>query len=326
MHRIPPAVTRKIALVLGAAATTLLAVEAARASELQDDLESRWRGAWVVTTAETYSDCAGFYSDNRVNGRLVSGRAHQRFKPGEMAKVDSVDLKRSRLDLRLTLAESVLASSQDGPFTLYNEAQCKVELQVELPRDLVKKKDVAGVEALLRPIMERHASEEQARASKAWNRRQREAYPADYEETLARHTVWKAEQANAAVQAGIDRLIDETSRIPDRISDDPDYLAGFVKGVEAGRVPHPVACSDLMTIAQASPTVYPIATTPTTATAAYRNVPAGTATSTEQQARRQRGYQDGLRLTLALDAVHRMPGCLVPIPEATGPHRDPARH
>jgi hypothetical protein len=316
MHRIPPAVTRKVALVLGAAASTLLAVQVARAGELQDDLESRWRGAWVVTTADTYSDCAGFYSDNRVNGRLVSGRAHMRFKPGEMAKVDSIDLKRSRLDLRLTLAEPVLASSQDGPFTLYNEAQCKVEMQVELPRDLVKTKDVMGVEALLRPVVERHPSEEQARTSKAWNRRQREAYPADYEETLARHAVWKAEQSNATVQAGIARLIDETSRIPDRISDDPDYLAGFVKGVEAGRAPHPVACTDLMTIAQASPTVYPLAAPSTAATASYRKVGTATATSSEQEMRRQRGYQDGMRLTVALDAVRRMPGCLVPVPDA----------
>ena len=316
MHRIPPVTTRKMALLLAAAATTLLAVKAARASELQDELESRWRGAWVVTTAETYSDCAGFYADNRVNGRLVSGRAHMRFRTGELAKVDSIDLKRSRLDLRLTYEEPVLASSQDGPFTLYNETPCKVEMQVELPRDLVKQKDVTGVESLLKPVLERHASEEQARASKAWNKRRREAYPADYEETLARHAVWKAEQTNAAVQAGIDRLIDETSRIPDRISDDPDYLAGFVKGVEAGRAPHPVACSDLMTIASASPTVYPIAAPSTAATASYRKPGTAAPVSTEQEQRRQRGYQDGLRLTVALDAVRRMPGCLVQVPDA----------
>jgi hypothetical protein len=316
MHRIPPVLARKIAIVLGAAATTLLAVGAARASELQDELESRWRGAWVVTAAETYSDCAGFYADNRVNGRLVSGRARMRFRAGELAKVDSVDLKRSRLDLRLTYEQPVLASSQDGPFTLYNEAQCRVEMQVELPRDLVKQKDVAGVESLLKPVLERHASEEQARASRAWNKRQREAYPADYEETLARHSVWKAEQTNAAVQASIGRLIDETSRIPDRISDDPDYMSGFVKGVEAGRAPHPVACSDLMTIASSSPTVYPIAAPSPASAASYRKVGVANATSSEQEARRQRGYQDGLRLTVALDAVRRMPGCLVQVPDA----------
>jgi hypothetical protein len=314
--------TLRMRILLGAAATTLLAVGAARASEMQDEIESRWRGAWVVTTAETSSDCAGFYADNRVNGRLVSGRAHVRFKAGELAKVDSIDLKRSRLDLRLTFEEPVLASYQDGPFTLYNEAQCKVEMQVELPRDLVKQKDVAGVESLVRPVLERHASEEQARTSRIWNKRQKEALPADYEETLARHSVWKAEQANAAVQASMERLIDETSRIPDRISDDPDYMAGFVKGVEAGRAPHPVACSDLMTIASASPTIYPIASPSTAATASYRKVGPATPTSTEQEQRRQRGYQDGLRLTVALDAVRRMPGCFVQVPQADAHRRD----
>ena len=44
------------------------------ASDLERKLESRWRGTWVVTTVETYSDCLGVYNNNNVNGRLVSSR------------------------------------------------------------------------------------------------------------------------------------------------------------------------------------------------------------------------------------------------------------
>ena len=36
----------------------------------------------------------------------------------------------------------MLLPTQDGPFTLYREASCRIELEVELPRDLVKSKAV----------------------------------------------------------------------------------------------------------------------------------------------------------------------------------------
>jgi len=273
-----------------------------RAGGLQDRLEARWRGAWVVTSAETYSDCAGAYSDNRVNGRYVSSRSRQRFRPGELAKVDSVDLKRSRFDLRLTFAEPILASRQDGPFTLFDEASCRVEFQMEVPREMVKSEDVVGIEGLLRPVLQRHATEDAARASSGWNHREREPYPRDYERTLAEHAAWKAQQTNAAVQARLDVLVDETSRIPERIGSDPDYLAGFVQGVEAGRAPHPVSCPDLLRgITVAAPA-------PPSGAAAH-------AASNDRQARRDRGYQDGARLALGLDAMRRLPGCFVTVPE-----------
>jgi len=288
-------------VLLGIAAVVLPAQ--VQAGGLQDALEARWRGSWIVTSAETYSDCAGPYTDNRVNGRYVSSRSRQRFRPGEMAKVDSVDLKRSRFDLRLTFAEPVLSSRQDGPFTLYDEALCRVEFQLEVPREMVKRQDVMGIEALLRPVLRRHATEEEARASSDWNRRVRDPYPRDYERTLAEHAAWRAKQTNAAVQARIDHLIDETSRIPERISDDPDYLAGFVKGVEAGRSPHPVSCPDLLRGGAV-------------ATRSQSSGGAAHASTDDRQSRHDRGYQDGVRLTLGLDAIRRLPGCFVPVPEA----------
>jgi len=284
-------------------ALTLLLPTPARAGDLQDQMESRWRGAWIVTGAETYADCAGPYTGNRVNGRLVSGRGGNRFRIGELAKVDSIDLKRSRLDLRLTLAEPLLVSHQEGPFVLYDEARCRVELQVEIPRDMVKRDDVNGMEGLIKPVLDRYVTEDAARASARYNRREREAYPRDYDNTLAQYAVWRAQQTNAAVQARMDRLVDETSRIPERITGDPDYMAGFVKGVESGRAPHSTQCPDLMRSDAVA------ARTSGSSTAAY-------ASTGDKQDRSALGYQDGLRLTLGLDALRRLPQCFVPVPPA----------
>lgn len=286
---------------------------AAHAATFQDTLAARWRGAWVVTSAETYSDCVAAYTGNRINGRLVSGRASLRFKSGELAKVDSVDLKRSRLDLKLSYPEPVLRAYQDGPFTLYDEALCRVELQIELPREMVKSKDVAGVERLLRPVVERHSTEDGARASKEFNERECDPYPSDYSKTVAKHAAWRAEQTNLAIRTSIDHLVDEASRITERIGEDPDYISGFVQGVEAGRAPHPVACPDLMALASGTPPGYALPGSGTVSQAARRSQVSPI--STEAQARRQRGYQDGLRLSLGLDAIRRLPACFVAVPD-----------
>jgi len=308
-----PATRRAFPLVATLAAA-LMGTMLASAKEFQDSLAARWRGAWVVTNAETYSDCAGVYTGNRINGRLVSGKAALRFKSGELAKVDSVDLKRSRLDLKLSFPEPVLRAYQDGPFSLYDEAQCRVELQIELPREMVKSQDVMGVERLLRPVVERHATEDAARASGRFNERECDPYPADYSMTVAKHAAWRAEQTNLAVRTNIDHLVDEASRITERIGEDPDYISGFVQGVEAGRAPHPVACPDLMALATGTPPGYALPGTGNVAQAARRGQTA--VISTEAQARRQRGYQDGLRLSLGLDAIRRLPACFVPVPDA----------
>lgn len=308
-------VTRIFAAALAAAAALVPAL----AGDTQDAVASHWRGAWVVTTAETHADCAGLHTGNRVSGRLVSSKGRWRFKPGELAKVGSVDLKRDRVDLKITLAEPLLVPHQDGPFTLYDEARCQMELQVEVPRDLVKGKDVAALDDVLRVVVERYATEDEARASRRFNGRERDPYPEDYEQTLAAHAAWQARQANAAVQARLDALVDETSRIPERIGDDPDYMAGFVRGVEAGRAARPDSCPALMSIG----------TAPVRVATGYNGsgaVPAGRGGheghgdhagpggETEAQARFNRGYVDGVRLTQGLDAIRRLPGCFVPVP------------
>ena len=62
------------------------------------------------------------------------------------------------------------------------------------------------------PVLSRFTSQGEATGSRAWNRRQRDPYPEDYERTLAAHAAWKAEQANAAIQARIDQAAEETEQ------------------------------------------------------------------------------------------------------------------
>ncbi len=287
--------------VLAAGATSPLA-----AGGLEDALENRWLGAYVVAQVETHSDCMGAYTNNRLNGRLVSGRGRFRFKPGELGKITKVDAKRSRLDLLIRLEEPLLVPRQDGPFTLYDEVGCALELQVELPRKLVSGDDVRGIEQVLSPVLARFATADEAQGSKGWNRRERDPYPRDYERTLAEHAAWKAEQTNAAVQARLERARDEASRVGERLSGDADYLAGLARGVEAARSARSGGCSEML------------ARDPARATS-----PASQGQPAEGGARERfgRGYKDGQILSVSLDQLRRLPGCFVPVPEVPPPAR-----
>src|SRR5574341_1026729 len=100
---------RSMRRMMAAAFLALPAVLApALAGGLADSLESRWRGAWVLTSVDTYSDCAGTHTNNRVNGALVQSKGKLRFLPGELAQVQKIDLKRSRVDLLLNLPQPLL--------------------------------------------------------------------------------------------------------------------------------------------------------------------------------------------------------------------------
>src|SRR5262245_46020405 len=123
--------------VLGCGVVLAASFSAASAGDLQRELAGRWRGSWVIVEVGVRSDCGGMYTNNRLNGRRVSGSGAFTFEAGELAQIDKVDLHRARLDVLLTLAEPTRVSWQDGPFTLYRQASCRVELQAELPRSVV---------------------------------------------------------------------------------------------------------------------------------------------------------------------------------------------
>jgi hypothetical protein len=269
------------------------------ASKLERGLQSRWLGAWVVTTVETYSDCAGIYTPNRVNGHLVSSRGGHRFARGELAKVVRVDVKRRRVDLFLSVAEPLLMPHEDGPFTLYNEASCRMELEVEVPRQMVKAKDLSNIDQMLAPILERYSTLERAQRARSWNRRERQDYPEDYERTLAEHAIWKAERRNALIQSRIDEALGVTAEITDRVGSDPPYLSGFSKGVEAARGLDVGECSRLLSLDLSVP---------------RSNVSHARNEESGMPPRVARGYEDGKRLILGLEMIRGLPECFVPVP------------
>ncbi len=272
------------------------------AGDLERDVKNSWLGAWVVANVESYSDCSGMATNNRINGMLVKSRGQHRFQPGELAKIQKIDVKRSRLDVHLWLAEPLLLPYAEGPFTLYREAECRIELEVELPREVVRARDARAVEQRLAQLFERHATEEAAQDSISWNGREREPYPEDYDRTLAELAVWRAEQTNAAVQAKLDQAAEHTTRLADRVSSDSDYLAGFAGGVESARAETFPTCPAMLAAHLEPPR-------------RHYHAPHDPDEVSDAEARRERGHDDGRLLVIGLELMRRLPGCFVPVPQ-----------
>lgn len=277
----------------------LLLVTPSWAGSLEKEIRSRWLGAWVITDVESYSDCSGRYTNNRIHGDLVRGHGLRAFDAGELAKVDKVDVKRSRLDLLLSVREPVLLPYAAGPFTLFREARCRIELEVKLPRSVVKSKDADWIDDALERVVERHARERDALASGSWNEREREDYPEDYEDRLFDYAVWQAETANSDVEAKLAVATDHAMRLTDRLSGDPSYLTGFATGVEEARQLSVANCDQRMRAAFVQ-----------SKTSQPADTPEGAADSREA-----RGHDDGYNLILALELMRGLPECFVPVPE-----------
>jgi hypothetical protein len=257
-----------------------------RAAGLEESLNAHWRGGWVVVRPSLVSSCDGYYNDNFLAGDRVESSARRRFDPGELARVERIAVKRGRVDVFLDLAEDVLEERHDGPFTLYDPKECRVQLQVPVPARV----EGDAVEARLAELLDLRSSRREAEASPAWNRRRREPFPENYEQTLAAYGSWKAAQVNAAVMARLDSAIEEAARINDRLRSEPEYLEGFAKGVERGRDRVQGDCPSLSR-ANFSPD-------------------SGGGKSSDWR----RGYEDGQRLAWNVELMRRLKDCFVPVP------------
>lgn len=270
-----------------AVALFLLALPCAWGADLEDTLNARWRGGWVIVQPALASNCDGYYNDAEVVGNRVNTKARRRFEAGELARVERVGVKRNRLDVFLDLAEGVLEPRREGPFTLYDALTCKVQLQVPVPGGI----DAEKAGARLAELLELHETSREAEASDLWNGRRREAYPEDYDQTLAEYESWKAAQTNAAVQERMDKAIDEAALVKERIRSEPEYLEGFAAGIDKIRDRSFGSCDNLLS-AYFSP-----------------DSPGGSRGSNWK-----RGYEDGQRLAYNLELIHRLRECFVPVP------------
>lgn len=226
--------SRRIAALAPALALAIALVPPAplAAADLEGPLNARFRGSWAVVLVPVASDCGGLYTDNRVLGSRTDSSGRHRFAAGELVRVERVAVRRGgRVDVFLDLAEQILAARTDGPFTLYDPLSCKVQLEVAFPREAA----LAEVEAALGELLEEHDDPAGAEDSEAWNGRRREDYPEGYEETLAAHAAWRAEEVNRAVDRRIDEALDQALRLRDRVREDPDYLAGLAAGLDRVR-------------------------------------------------------------------------------------------
>lgn len=214
--------------------TLLLAMTSPLAhADLEDRLNARWRGAWVIVNGELYSNCDSTYTDNRVSGDLIGGNGRVALPTGELAKVRRVDVKRRRVDVFLDLKEDILIEYQHGPFTLYREASCRVELLIDTAGQRTKKLGTDDIEVLFAPLLERYARLTEAEHSPNWNRRARQAYPENYEQTLAEYRVWQIEEHNRLVEERINDSIEEASQLLANVSQHSDFGAGLGYGLVA---------------------------------------------------------------------------------------------
>lgn len=264
----------------------------ASASSLEDALEYRLQGAWGIAKVEMRSDCGGFYNNNEIRAAGVSAKASQLFESGELVHVDKINLKSSRLDLFLKLAEPILSSHMDGPFKLFDERSCKVQLILPLSRSLVRAGNPEPILMLVRESLEIYPNRQAAVDSPEWNHRIRADYPPDYDETLYNHAVWKAEQTNAAISARISTATREALRITDRIGNSPDYLQGFADGIDSMQDWRENDCDDLINIRFSS-----------------------VSKRAKKDGRDYRdGFSDGQELEFNLILTDRLQGCFVPPP------------
>ncbi len=265
----------------------------AMASALEDRMERDLEGAWAALRIEIYSNCSGAYNDNHINALGVAAKADRRFEPGEVVKIDRVKVKRSRVDLLLTLAEPILKNHSDGPFILFSESPCKVQLIFDVPRDWIKSGDHRKILSEIDQRLTTFASFEAARTSALCNGRERDPYPADYELTLIRHEIWQAEELNFEIQARADQALETALQVTSSVSNDPEYLKGFADGVQNMRFWSENDCDRLLSANFGSISDRP---------------PKGS------NRRYKPGYRDGQELIFNLILAKRLEGCYVPVP------------
>lgn len=271
------------------------------AGPIERALESRWRGAWVIVTLELRSNCNASHTNNRINGRLAHSRGRLVFPEGELAQVSGLDVKRSRVDVLIALFEPRLVPHQEGPFTLYDKLECRVELEVEVPRDQVREKDITAIDEALLEVMDRHESFAAAQDSDLWNGRRCEDFPEDYDQTLHAHAIWKVEQFNERVRTRLLLAGEVLARISESISSNGDYLVGLASGVEEARQARPATeCSALLRESLDHPRA---------------KAPAAISSLPRAKQDWEHGYADGYLLVRALQLQTRLPGCFQAVPE-----------
>ena len=220
--------TRLSARALLAGALAIVPAFAAAATE--DLLRASWVGRWVLLRTAAISNCDERYTDNRMRGTQPASGGRHRFDAGEIGRVDNLHLQRSRIDLLVSLAEPLRVALRDGPFEIHEQLECRVELELPVPREAVRRKEVDRLDRLVQGVLEGHGDRGAAQASPLWNRRRGEPLPDDHAERLAAYRAWKEEQVYIALRERLAEALDRAAEIASRADRDVAYARGLVAG------------------------------------------------------------------------------------------------
>ncbi len=196
----------------------------------EDELRAAWVGRWVVLRTAALSDCDERYTDNRLRGTQPASGGRHRFDPGELGRIDNLNLQRARIDLLVTLSEPLRVEVRDGPFQIYEQLECRIELELPAPREAVRRGAVERLDRLIRGTLESYDGRLAAQRSPTWNRRRVEPLPDDHEERLAAYHAWKEQQLYRALRT---RLAEALDRAAD-IASDADHSAAYARGLGSG--------------------------------------------------------------------------------------------
>jgi hypothetical protein len=226
MKRLP--LSSRVA-VLTCAALLALGTPAV-ASRTEDELRTAWVGRRVVLRAAAISNCDERYTNNRMRATQPSSGGRHRLDPGELGRVENLHLQRARIDVLITLLEPLRVEFRDGPFQLYEQLECRVELEVPAPREAVRQGAIDRLDDLLRGLLELDNDPLPAEESPIWNRRQVEPLPADHAERLADYRAWKQEQLYLALRGRLAEALDRAADIAARVDRSVPYARGLVFG------------------------------------------------------------------------------------------------
>lgn len=264
-------------------------VQPAEANKLEETLNKQWLGMWVLINQEAYSNCNGFFSNNNVMDDRLTGKGRYTFPAGELGRVSNVKVKRSRILILIEVEEPLLESRVEGPFTLFNEATCKVELRFDFDRKTIKDGDYSFIQESLNRILTAFPSRDLALNSEYYNSRECLPFPEDYEETLIQYEAWKQAQQLEKIQAKRDDSSREMERILNRVEDSPDYALGFVNGIRIMKRNYFPNCDQLLQF-------YP-----------GRLIKSPESSSTSDY---KRGFEDGQNLAFHQELLIRLKDCL----------------
>jgi hypothetical protein len=210
---------------------SLLASAAPAQAAAGDELRAELVGRFGLPRAPLASDCEATPTRSKVVSGRPTGSGLRRFAAGELVRVEEVRAGLlSGLEIELEVVELALVSWRDGPFEVFDQRRCRIELEFDVPREV--RKDRARALAATAAVVETFDDERAARAA-GWNGRRVEPYPEGWEETRREYEAWRVARRNEQVREKTEEVLAAADQVLRYMKNDADYLASFGAGARA---------------------------------------------------------------------------------------------